>query len=257
MTISELLVEREDGILIERGFDFRYPHYLTFFIPMVEQLGGSLYGEGGNLSITGLEAWEKAFRFMQEWGPLGSNLGSPTYVNARTVYNEGEIAMMLSGLYHVERLRRNEPEFFTSDEWMVVPFPVFEGGKKVSAAKYTHYWCVNSDIPAEEQEASWLFIGFLSEHAEDYLKEVCLLQPRLSVIENLDKYDIPYAEVFIADLEHSSFVYSGPASIDLKTNLDLIIKEVMLSGLDPQKAVIKLKVIVEELSESYSMESLY
>ncbi|MEJ5228458.1 MAG: extracellular solute-binding protein, partial [Pseudothermotoga sp.] len=83
MQVSEKLVIREGQILKRRGFDFRYPYYLTFFLPMVEQLGGALFSEDGKTAIVNDEAWLKVLRFMKEWGPNGKNLGSPTYTAAR------------------------------------------------------------------------------------------------------------------------------------------------------------------------------
>ena len=257
--VCEKLVSREDGILTERGFDFRYPHFLTFFVPMVQQLGGDILDENGNLAIVGEEAWEKAFSFMQEWGPLGRNLGSPTYKNARTVFNEGDIAMMLSGLYHEERLRVANPELFESGEWMVVPFPVFENGKRVSSAKYCHYWSVNASSSEKEQEAAWKFIGYLADHAEEYLEEACLLPPKRSIVDNLDSYTIPYSSVFSSDIEYSSFVYSGADAVDFKETIETLMKEVMLLGLSPEKAVIRLKIAVLEMNYKgqTGRESLY
>ena len=95
--IAESLSVHDGPILRNRVFDFRYPYYLTFFIPMVEQLGGSLVGPDGSF-VYGDEAWIKALSFMQEWGPLGKNLGSPTLVNARTLFNTEDSLMCLSGL---------------------------------------------------------------------------------------------------------------------------------------------------------------
>ena len=247
VAICELLVSREDGILTQRGFDFRYPHFLTFFVPMVQQLGGDIQNEEGRLEIIGDEAWEKAFAFMQEWGPLGDNLGSPTYINARSVFNDGEIAMMLSGLYHEERLRRANPELYESGEWMVVPFPVFEDGIEVSAAKYCHYWSVNNASSEDVQKAAWTFIGYLADHAEEYLTSAYLLAPRKDIIENLDSFNIPYISVFRSDLEKSEFVYSGPEASEIREIIETLIKEVMLLGLDPEKAVIRLKIETDEL----------
>lgn len=245
--VSELLVERDQGILTTRGFDFRYPYYLNFFIPMVEQLGGSLVDDEGKLAVVNEEAWEKAFSFMQEWGPLGKNLGSPTYINARSIFNDEKIAMMLSGLYQEARIRKENPEFYASGDWMIVPFPVFEGGKVVGAAKYCHYWCVNASASKAEQEAAWTFIGFLSSFGLDYLNEVGLLLPRKDIIEDISNFDIPYLDVFLSQMEVSSFVYSGPEVGKLISILEELMKEVMLSGLEPQKAVIRLKISLQEM----------
>ncbi len=72
--ISEKLVIRDGDILIRRGFDFRYPYYLTFFVPMVEQLGGDLLSSDGKKAIIGDEAWLKALTYMQQWGPSAATL---------------------------------------------------------------------------------------------------------------------------------------------------------------------------------------
>ncbi len=247
VSVCEKLVKREDGIITTRGFDFRYPQYLTFFVSMVEQLGGAITDSTGTLSVVNEEAWERAFAFMQAWGPNGRNLGSPTYKNARSIFNQENIAMMLSGLYQEERIERENPEFYYSDDWLIVPFPTFEGGKDIACSKYCHYWCVNSDSDKEKQVAAWKFAGFLSSHANDYLEEVRLLLPKKSVIYDLTTTDIPYIEVFISDLGKSGYVYSGPDTIKISDILENLMKEVMLSALEPQKAVIRLKVSLAEL----------
>lgn len=111
--ISEKLVIREGQILKRRGFDFRYPYYLTFLLPMVEQLGGSLFSEDGKSAIMNDEAWLKVLRFFKEWGPNGKNLGSPTYPAARKEFNRDNntVAMCLSGLYQILRIKAENPEF--------------------------------------------------------------------------------------------------------------------------------------------------
>lgn len=245
--ISSALVERDDGILTTRGFDFRYPYYLTFFIPMVNQLGGDIVDEEGRLAVVNEDAWEKAFSFLSQWGPMESNLGSPTYINARSIFNKGEIAMMLSGLYQEERLENENPDLYFSSDWAVVPFPVFEGGLDVPCAKYCHYWCVNGDIDKKKQEAAWSFVAFLSEHAEEYLTKVKLILPKREIFENLSKYDIPFLDVFASDLEKASFIYSGPKVHEVSNILESLIREVMLSGLESEKAVIRLRVSLAEL----------
>lgn len=246
--ICTRLVEREDGIITKRGFDFRYPYYLTFFIPMVEQLGGTIATNRNGIEIINEEAWVKAFSFMQQWGPQGLNLGSPTYINARSIFNRGDIPMMLSGLYQEARLKVENPEFYESDDWAVVPFPRFEGGQNISSSKYCIYWCVSDALGEDEKKAAWSFIGFLSSHELEYLSNVRLILPKKSVINELGKNnDIPYLDVFISGLYNSSYVYSEKESIAIGEIIEKLMKEVMLSGLDPQKAVIRLRISLDEL----------
>ena len=161
--VSEKIVIREGQIIKRRGFDFRYPYYLVSMIPMVEQLGGMLISEDGKKAIINDEAWIKFFTFMKEWGPNGKNLGSPTYTNARNLFNKDndDIGMCLSGLYQVGRLRQQNPEFYKSGEWRVVPFPKFKNAAQDSAsAYYGHYFVVNAQKPQKEpgddMEIHWL-----------------------------------------------------------------------------------------------------
>lgn len=246
--ICTRMVERENGILVKRGFDFRYPYYMTFFIPMVQQLGGDIVNENGDLSLINEDAWVDAFSFMQQWGPQGLNLGSPTYINARSIFNSEDIAMMLSGLYQEERIRCENPDFYESGDFIVVPFPYFENGMKVPSGRYFHYWCVNDSSTEEEKAASWRFIGFLSSNAMEYLEKVRLLPPKKEVIENIENLSIPYIDVFISELMDAPDVYTGPAADKIASTIEGLMKEVMLSGLDPQKAVIRLKVFLSELN---------
>ena len=244
--IAEALTVHDGSVIENRVFDFRYPYYLSFFVPMVEQLGGSLVGPDGSF-IYGDDAWVKALSFMQEWGPLGKNLGSPTLVNARTLFNSEECIMCLSGLYQEERIKDQNPGFYDSDRWMVLPFPVFEGGKDVSAAYYMHYFLVNANRSREEQEAGWLLTSYLVDHADEFLVEVGLVMPLRSIIEGEGVAQKPYGDVFLGDLQRSHAVYSGEYASQIQTLIGEAIEGVMLRGLTPEKAVASLRVSVNYL----------
>ncbi len=245
--LSETISEREADALTKRGFDFRYPYYLNFFIPMVNQLGGGIAIENGCYKLVGEESWVEVFDFFKEWGPDGDNLGSPTYVNARTVFAEGNAAMMLSGLYHEARLEREYKEFYESGKWSVHPFPYFKDGRKTGSAKYVHYWCVNNNLDKREKKAAWSFIEFLSEHYREYLEEVKLIMPKRELFENISDYDIPYLDIFIDDLEQSSFIFTGKSSETLRSILEECVNLVMLKDIDSTKCVERLSSILKSL----------
>ena len=239
--IAEEISTYDGGVLEKRAFDFRYPYYLNFFVPMVEQFGGSLIGPDGSY-IHGDEAWIKALAFMQEWGPSGRNLGSPTLVNARTIFNDEEIAMCLSGLYQEERIRDMDPSFYDSGRWMVVPFPVFEDSvEPVSSASYMHYFLVNAGRSDSERRAGWLLASFLTQHAEEYLDEVGLIVPLRSIIEGGLVLAKPYGDVFLSDLERSHPIYSGRYASQIQLLIGEAVEGVMLHGIDPEKAVASLR----------------
>ena len=244
MAIAEKLSTHDGAIIDRRIFDFRYPYYLTFFIPMVEQLGGSLIGPDGTY-IYGDEAWVRAFSFMREWGPLGKNLGSPTLGSARYLFNTEDIAMCLSGLYQEERIEDSNPGFYGSDRWAVLPFPVFEDSvQDVSSAHYLHFFLVNAGRSDAEIRAGWLLASYLASHAVEYLEEVGLIMPLKSILESGLVLSKPYGEVFIGDFSRSRPIYSGQYAAEIQSLIGEAIEDVMLQGTDPEKAVASLRASV-------------
>jgi len=249
--VSEKLVIRDGDILVRRGFDFRYPYYLIMFVPMVEQLGGSLLSADGKKAIINDDAWIKALTFMQEWGPLGRNLGSTTYQAPRYLFNadNNDIAMAHTGLYQEGRMKTENPKFFESDDWMVVPFPVFENAvKDVASAYYGHFFMVNADSDPAVQKATWKLIGFLLSHGEDYLtRGGNLIQPTKALLASDTLKNMPYSEVFINDMARANMVYYGSDSAEIQTQIRNAVESVMLSGESPQKALATLRSAVQEI----------
>jgi multiple sugar transport system substrate-binding protein len=249
--ISEKLVIRDGDILIRRGYDFRYPYYLTFFVPMVEQLGGELLSADGKSAILGDDAWIKALTFMQQWGPSGRNLGSPTYKNARKLFDldNNDMAMAHSGLYQEGRIEADNPEFFASKEWMVIPFPTFKDAvKDVASCFYGHYFMVNVDASPAVQKASWKLAGYLLSHGEDYLtRGGNIIQPTKALFASETLKNMPYSDVFINDMARSHMIYFGENSAEIQTLIRNAVESVMLSGVSPEKALATLKASVQEI----------
>jgi len=252
VSLSEKLVIRNGDILVRRGYDFRYPYYLESMVPMVEQLGGALFSEDGKEAIVGKEAWVEWLTFMQEWGPNGKNLGSPTYKNARSLFNKdnNDIAMATTGLYQEARIKSDNPDFYNSGEWMVVPFPVFENAKKdVAACYYGHYYMVNADADKATQKMAWEFISYMLSHGEEYLNEVNIIQPTKALMESETYKNMPYSDVFSKDFERGHIVYYGAASTEIQALLRTACESVMLQGIEPEAAYENLKKAVQELIE--------
>jgi multiple sugar transport system substrate-binding protein len=250
--VAEKIVIRDGEIITRRGFDFRYPYYLVAMVPMVEQLGGELISDDGTEAIINDEAWLKFLTFMHEWGPNGKNLGSPTYTNARNLFNKdnNDIAMCQSGLYQAGRIRSDNPEFYESGEWSVIPYPVFENAvQDVASAYYGHYFVVNQQRPKENQEMTWKFISFMLSHPEEYLVEVGLVQPKVSLMESTEFKDMPYSDVFQKDMERGHIVYYGENSAIIQQHIREAVESVMLAGISPADALKVLKTNVQEVLE--------
>ncbi len=248
--ISEKLVIRNGDILVRRGFDFRYPYYLVAFVPMVEQLGGKLVSDDGKTAIVGDEAWLTFLRYMQAWGPNGRNLGSPTYTNARSLFNQNnnDIAMATTGLYQEGRIKADNPAFFDSGDWMVVPYPVFENAVNDTAGcYYGHYYMVNAQSSKAKQDAAWKFIGYMLSHPEEYLTEVSLIQPTKALFNSATYKNMPYSDVFTKDMERGHIVYYGANSAELQVLIRTAVESVMLAGVSPENALTTLRTAAQEV----------
>ncbi|MCF0262022.1 MAG: extracellular solute-binding protein [Sphaerochaetaceae bacterium] len=249
MALCEKLVIRDGDVLKRRGFDFRYTYELTYFVPMVEQLGGELVSADGKTACVGEEAWIKALTFMQEWGPNGKNLGAPTYTAARKLFNKdnNDITMCNTGLYQESRILSENPDFYNSGEWMFIPYPVFEGGKDIAGCYYGHYYLVNSNVDDATSKVAWELISYMLSHGEEYLEHVGLIQPSLKLM-NSDIYkNMPYSDVISSDFARGHIVYYGYGSAQIQTLINSAIKSVMLSGVTPADAYKTLKAAVQEI----------
>ena len=250
IAVSEKLVIRDGAILTRRGFDFRYPYYLTFLLPMVEQLGGQLFSDDGKAVIIDDEAWLGVLKYMKEWGPNGMNLGSPTYTNARRTFNQDDnsVAMCMSGLYQIGRIRADNPTFYDSNEWMIVPFPVFEDAvSDVRCNYYGHYYMVNAQSALDKQEMAWKFIDFMLSHPEAYLVEVGLIQPTNKLLDSEVFKTFPYADVFLEDMSKSHIVPLHPKGPQFEQFIREAVESVMLTTATPEEALRDLKKKADEL----------
>ena len=248
--VSDKLCIREGEILNRRGFDFRYPYYLVAMVPMVEQLGGQLISDDGKTAIVNDEAWLKFLKFMQEWGPSGRNLGSPTYTNARKLFNmdNNDIGMCHTGLYQVGRINADNPAFYESKEWMIVPFPKFEDAvKDVPAAYYGHYYMVNGQKSKENQQMAWKFVAYMLSHSEEYLTKVNIVQPTVELMSSQTYKSMPYSEVFTNDMAKGHIVYYGENSAKIQSHIREAVESVMLAGVSPEDALKTLRRKVQEV----------
>jgi len=248
--ISEKLVIRDGQIIKRRGFDFRYPYYLTFFVPMVEQLGGALFSADGKTAIINDNAWIRVLDFMKQWGPNGKNLGSPTYTAARKEFNKDNntVAMCESGLYQIDRIRTENPAFYNSNEWMVVPWPVFKNAvRDVKCNYYGHYYMVNAESSKEKQQWAWRFINFMLSHPQDYLVKVGLIQPRKDLIESDVFKNYPYSDVFLEDMKKAHIVPLHPQGPQIEQLIREAVESVMLTNTSSRDALNTLKRKVNDL----------
>jgi multiple sugar transport system substrate-binding protein len=243
MAVSEKIVRRDGNIITRRGFDFRYLDYLISWAPMVEQLGGKIVSDDGREAIVNEAAWVKVLTYMQQFGPNGKNLGNSTMTAARRQFDndKDEIAMHLSGFYQEARMRIANPSFFDSNDWMVIPYPVFQGGQHISNTYYFQYYMVNSQIPENEQAEAWKFVHYMLSHGDEYLENVALTQPTRSVMEGQLFKSMPFSQVFVDDLKYANVVYHSGFSWRINELIGEAIVNVMTTNTTPAQAYAALK----------------
>lgn len=249
MEVAEKLTLRDGEIITRRGFDFRYPWYLNFMVPMAEQLGGQLVGDDGVSGIVGDEAWLRVLTYFQQWGPHGRNLGSPTYTNARALFNHdnNDIGMMESGQYQIARILHDNPDFKPGEGFMIIPFPQWEDAvAEVAEPYYGHYWLVNAQSNEAKQQAAWKFIGFMSQHGEEFFEKVAVLQASQQVVNSETFINHPYSEVFMDDLSKAKVIYFGEDSPRIKQVLQDAVEAVMLQNKAPEEVLLVMRDGVEK-----------
>ncbi len=255
MEIADRLTRRDGEIITRRGFDFRYPYYLNFMVPMAQQLGGELISADGQSAIVNDEAWLRVLEYFRQWGPHHRNLGAPTYANARALFNHDndDIGMMESGQYQIARIANDNPDFLPGEGWMIIPFPVWEDAvNNVAEAYYGHYWMVNAQSSDAKQEAAWRFLGFLSQHAEEYFARAGLLQASQAVLDSDTFKNHPYSDVFMADLARAPAIYYGDASPQIQQVLQDAVEAVMLQNRDPAEVLVQMREgVMRALSGEY------
>ncbi len=160
------------------------------------------------------------------------------------------MGMCLSGLYQAGRIRKQNPEFYNSKEWRVVPYPKFKNAvNDVAGAYYGHYFVVNAQKPKENQEMPWKLIGHLLRHSEEYLSKVVLIQPTVKLMASETFKAMPYSDVFKNDMERGHIVYYGANSAKIQQHVREAVESVMLAGMAPEEALKKLKRKAQEALE--------
>jgi len=248
--VADKLTLRDGEIITRRGFDFRYPYYLVAMLPMVEQLGGQLLSDDGKTAIVNDEAWLQVFEWFRTWGPHGRNLGSPTYTSARKIFNmnNNDIGMCLTGFYQQGRIRIDNPEFYDSGEWMVVPYPVFENAvNDVACSYYGHYMMVNAQTSPEKQEWAWRFIAYMLDHPWEYLETVNIIQPRGDLLADPRYMELPYMNVFMDDMERGHIVFLHENGFQFERFIKEAIESVMLSNMPSEEALDILRERIQEV----------
>lgn len=245
---AEKLTIREGAVIKRRGFDFRYPDYLNFLVPMANQLGGTVLAADGRKATVDSPAWDRLLQYMADWGPNGRNLGAPTYKNARSTFNKDDnsVAMCTSGLYQYDRIKSENAALLPHVS--VIPYPRFQGAARdTGTAVYGHYWMVNVSSSEGARQEAWKLLMFLTTHVEDYLDKVGLTIPSRKLLQTAIYKEKKFADVFLADMAKADFIFLHESGPRIKEVLREMVEGVMLSKVPVAEAMQKGQAKIDAL----------
>jgi len=256
LEIAPKIVKRDGDIITRRAFDFNYDLPIPQFQPMIEQCGGKWLSDDGKEAIVGKEGWIKFLTFMQQWGPNGLNYGSPTLTIARKLINKdnNDMGMAMAGLYQEPRIKKDNPDFYNSDNWCLIPFPRFADAdpSTPSASYIAHYYMVNSTASSAKQKVCWEFIGYMLSHPIDYLVDGgTIVQPVKGIFDSAEMKALRDSDVVLADLSNSDCILYGDYSSQFEALLKTAITDVMIQGVSPEQAYANLKRDAQAVLDDY------
>lgn len=84
-------------------------------------------------------------------------------------------------------------------------------------------------------------------HDEDYLNRVTLVHPKYELFESQTFKDIPYSDVFKADMEKATMSYYDEYSDAIEDKMKTAFEKVMLQGDNPEKVLVEFRRDVQEI----------
>ena len=200
---KQLTVRGDDGVLIQRGFDFNWYgniYMMLHFDPMVQQLGHSMIDEA---TYTARINTPQVARVMQYWNDLVNvhELGGPQYTRSRDAFIAGELATECTfgnwGTPGMEEAGIN---------YSIHNIPRFaDAVNDIGFVTFAYYLQVNADAPREVQEAGWKLIAHLTSQPGRYLNEAALFQPVAEYLATEEFANNEIMPVFLDELYRGAY----------------------------------------------------
>lgn len=201
LEVAEQLTIREDGVPVQRGYDFNWSDPIFMYLtmePMVAQLGVQLIDEEAYTANIDNEAVAKVMQFWSDWANE-YNLGGPQYTGSRDAFWNQELAIECTqGNWAIPIIEDN------GIDWSVHPVPRWEDAENDNGfAIYAYYLQVVDYAEPEVQEAAWKLARFLTDHPAEYFNTAGLFQPRLEFVESDEFQSDPVMPLFFEEMSKS------------------------------------------------------
>lgn len=232
-----LTIRDAAGNITQRAFDFPYPiadefnSRVIIVGAMAKQLGDGIVAEDNVTATVNGPGWVRSLAFIRDYA---SQYGGPTLPSSFVDFQQGKVAMIISGSWFRDVVAANNPDLV--ENLAVVPFPRWADGLVNDGGSYLYGYglYVSAQALPEVQAAAWKFVNFITSFPERYYAEANLLQPRLSLLENEELVNSVFAGPFLADMVGSPSLPLVPGAGEFESILGRAIEGATLTQDDIQ-----------------------
>lgn len=214
-----------------QAFSFLYLHsgwYSQQYQTLLHQTGGSI-ADGDTGTLDSPESVEA----LQWWADLSGgdkSVGDPNKTSREATVPFQDLATGFQSMgivypWAMDQIAETNPETYANLK--VVPLPQVDPSNP-SSRVYAYYWAVNK--ASKQQEASWKFVQFLSEHSEDFLTGTDFVQPLVGWEQSAAAQDIPFIETWGAAYATGKFDQVTPHYAEVQDAIAEMVNDAVFDG---------------------------
>jgi ABC-type glycerol-3-phosphate transport system substrate-binding protein len=230
-----LLKKDAGGRVIQKGFEYRYtagPHWgANILNAMVQDQGGSLVDQNGEADfnspelVKALEMWKK--------NVVAPSVSNNVQTSPYQDFADEQDVMTFGGVAALGFIYNLNPNL--KDKVTVAKLPSISGG--FASTRYSFNYAVNPNATDPQKLVAWDLIKWLTDHSVERFLDTGSLTPRKEFASDSRVMDVPFMDLFLAELEHA---YSLPRTThwtELQNALFAAIERVVFDGMDPKASI--------------------
>lgn len=240
-TEGQKLVVSSGGSMTRRGFDFLYLHagwYHNQLGTLLLQTGGRYVADDNKTVVVNKP---EAVAALQIWYDMiyKYKIADPNVAgrDATVPYQDFLDNKVASTLLNPWGMALVTPDSAAYNKYAVVPLPQVHPDAGANPL-YAYYWAANSKTtdPAT-LAAAFKWIGFLSSHPGDWLKNVNFIQPKVGWEQTPEAKAFPFFDVWASEMLKGKFLPITPDSQQIDDIMKATIESSVLNQIEPQQAM--------------------
>lgn len=220
-----------------QAFSFLYLHsgwYSQQFQTLLHQTGGSI-ADGDEGALDSPEAVE-ALRWWADLAGGDKSVADPNATSREATVPFQDLAtgtqsMAIVYPWSMDQIAETNPDTYA--DLKVVPLPQLDTASP-SSRVYAYYWAVNK--ASKQQEESWKFVQFLSEHSEDFLAGTDFVQPLVGWQESSAAQEIPFIDTWGAAYATGKFDQVTPHYAEVQDAITEMVNDAVFDGVPVEDA---------------------